>query len=340
MKKVLCLLVTFVLFLSGCSNSNYEIYEFDYFYFDTSMNIKVYYTDKDNFDFETMDEEMDNILKDLEYTFSSSLPDSELGILNQEDSIEASDDFINVATKANYYCELTDGVYDPSSGKLIDLWSINNRNILPTDDEIQEVLKTINCENIVIEGNNVTIDDQLKVDYGSIAKGYASDVLHNYLLDQGVTSALINLGGNIDTVGTKPDGTEFKIAIMRPEIDNVTAENVLSIPVNDKVVITSGINQRYFTGDNGEIYHHILDANTGYQPDNNLASVTIIGDSGIDADALSTVSFLEGVEKGTEIINSIENTEAIFITRDHKIYMTNPDMEYELIDESYEVVTQ
>ncbi len=340
MKKVIISIFIFLLLLTGCGGVKYEIQEFDYFYFDTPLNVKVYYTEKDDFDFNKMDSDLDSLFNELENTFSTGLNDSEISLLNKNDTIEASDNFITVLSKAIDYCEITDGVYDPSSGKLIELWSINNRNYLPTEEQINDALSTINCNNIKIDGNQVSIDDNLQVDLGSIAKGYASDLVNDYLGEQGVTSALINLGGNIETIGIKPDGTLFNIAIMKPEIDNITGQNAMSVPIDNKVVITSGINQRFFTGDNGEIYHHILNANTGYQPDNNLASVTIIGESGIDADALSTVCFLLGIEDGTELINSIDNTEAIFITRDKEVYMTDPNQEYELLDETYKIIEE
>ncbi len=339
MKKLIYLVVMSVVVLTGCSEKVMdEPYVFDYFYFDTAMNINIYYTNKDDFDFEQMNEDIDVILKDLEYTFSTAIADSEISKLNNELEIDASDDLINVATKANEYCELTNGLYDPTSGNLIELWSINNNDYLPTDDQIKDAIKDIDCSKIEIDGNHISIPSGVRLDYGSIAKGYASDKIEEYLTSQGIYSALINLGGNIDTIGVKPTGDEFVIAVQQPDVNNFLNENVMKLNIDDKVVITSGINQRFFMGEDGQIYHHILDATTGYQPTNNLASVTIITDSGIDADALSTVCFLLGVSDGINLINTIDNTEAIFITQDKEIIMTSDNIDYEVIMDDYSVI--
>lgn len=334
--KLYLLSIFSLLILSGCTNSNYTQTDLEYFYFDTPITITIYETNKDTFDIFKIKEDVDQILLDIENMFSTEIETSEISKLNQDKTIIASDEFLKVFTTANNYCLNVSDVYDPTSGSLIELWSINNDNYLPTENEITNALVGVDCSLNQIEGSNITISDSSLVDLGSIVKGYAADVIETYLLDNGVTSALINLGGNIQTIGTKPDGSHFSIGVMRPEIDNISSENVLVLDINNKSVVTSGINQRFFEKD-GVIYHHIINANTGVPEQNNLASVTIINESGINADALSTICFLLGVEDGLKYINRLENTEAIFITKDHMIYMSDGIDNYELVDDSYTI---
>ncbi len=338
MRKLLLGLVAIILLLSGCGSIRYEMQEFDYFYFDTPINIKIYFTKDDNYDFEQIDKDLDELLLSQELTFSQTNPKSEMYALNSSKSFEASDDFINVLNTSIDYCKLSDKKYDPSTGRLISAWSITDKNTIPDEADLARIVDNTDCEQIQVDGNYVTIPDYMTLDLGSIAKGYASDLIKTYLKEQGVTSAIINLGGNVETVGVKPDGTPFKIAVVKPTPGDFVVENVLSITIDDQVVITSGINQRFFVGPEGTIYHHIIDATTGHQPEHDLASVTIIGKSGIDADALSTVTFLLGLDEGMDLINSMDDTEAIFITTDKKVYLSSGDIEYELLDDEYTVV--
>lgn len=340
MKKLMTMVVAMMFILAGCgtkaSNDTFLTQEFDYFYFDTPINIKVYYNDTDKFNFDKMDTDLDQMLNKIEQQFSPNITTSEISTLNKDGKMDVDDEFLKVLTTSIDYCKSTDGLYDPSAGPLIDLWSINNNDYLPTQEEIDKLLPKVDCNNIGINGNTVTLGEGMKIDLGSIVKGYAADVLQTYLMDQGVTSALINLGGNIQTVGTKPDGSSFVIGVQTPEVESLYTTNVLTFDANDESVVTSGINQRYFIQD-GVIYHHIINANVGAPEQNNLASVTIINHSGIDADALSTTCFLLGLDSGMDLINSLDDTEAIFITRDKKVYFSNPDMTYDLVNKDYTV---
>ena len=162
-------------------------------------------------------------------------------------------------------------------------------------------------------------DPQASIDLGGIAKGYMADCLKKYLENEGVKSALINLGGNILTIGSKSDGSSFRIGIQKPfDEKNATLTSVLAF---DSSVVTSGSYERYFELNN-QIYHHILDTRTGYPCNNNLASVTILSKESLTGDILSTACFALGVADGVELINSLDDIEAIFITTDYKIIDT------------------
>ena len=176
----------------------------------------------------------------------------------------------------------------------------------------------VNYQNIQIEGNTVTLTDpQTQIDLGGIAKGYIADRLKEYLLSEGVEHALINLGGNTLAVGTKYDGSPFRIGIQKPFSEK--NEVITAVEITDRSVVSSGIYQRYFEKD-GRIYHHILNPDTGYPYENNLLQVTIISDQSVDGDALSTCCFALGLKDGSKLIESLDNVQAIFVTNDYELH--------------------
>lgn len=333
MKKIL-LLPLLLLALTACSNEPQpEITEFDYFYFDTSINVKIYDDAKD-LDVNQIDSDIDELLQRLENTYSPAIEDSVINQVNDHKITEVSDEFMSILNNSIDACVATDGLYDPSSGTLIDLWSITNNNHLPSQAEIDQALETVGCQDIKTSGNTIDLPEGYRLDFGSSAKGFAGDAIEELLKSAGVENALINLGGNIQAVGNKY-GNPFKIAIMRPEIENEFNENVVQMPLEDSAMVTSGINQRFFVKD-GKTYHHIINAIDGYPADNGLASVTIVTDKGADADILSTMVFLMGLEDGYDYVMSKDGVDAIFITTDKKIYETK-DFDLELLDENYSI---
>lgn len=332
MKKLL-LIPALLLLITGCSETEPEITEFDYFYFDTSINVKIYDDAKD-LDVEQIDSDIEELLVRLENTYSPSIEDSTLNQVNDRKITEVDDEFISILNQSLEACDATNGQYDPSSGALIDLWSINNANHLPSDKEVKDALTKVGCDDVVISGNTITMPEGYRLDFGSSVKGFAGDKIEEILKNDGVENALINLGGNIQAVGNKY-GNPFNIAIMRPEVENTLNENVAQMPIEDSAMVTSGINQRFFIED-GKIYHHIIDAIKGEPADNGLASVTIVTDSGADADILSTMTFLMGLEDGYDYIMNTDGVEAIFITTDKKIYQTK-DFDLTILDDTYTI---
>ena len=143
------------------------------------------------------------------------------------------------------------------------------------------------------------------------------DKIKEFLLSKGVKSAIINLGGNVLCIGSKPDKTPFRIGIQKPFADR--SETIATVDITDQSVVSSGIYERFFEKD-GQLYHHILNPKTGYPYDNSLISVTIICDSSTDGDGLSTSCFALGLEKGMELINSLPDVHSVFITSDDKLH--------------------
>ena len=155
------------------------------------------------------------------------------------------------------------------------------------------------------------------INLGAIAKGYIADKMKDYLLEEGVESAIIDLGGNVLCVGQRPDGSPFRIGVQMPFADR--SETAAVMEISDKSVVSSGIYERYFEQD-GVLYHHILNPSTGYPYENDLVSVTIISDESVDGDGLSTTCFALGLDKGMELINSLPDVQAVFITEDYQLH--------------------
>ncbi|MBE6876682.1 MAG: FAD:protein FMN transferase [Ruminococcus sp.] len=157
------------------------------------------------------------------------------------------------------------------------------------------------------------------MDFGSLAKGYTSDRLMQLFKENGAESAIVNLGGNVQTLGTKPDGSPWSVGIVNPLSP---AENLCIVKIENQAVITSGNYERYFVGDDGKTYWHIIDPKDGYPADNGLISVTVIGESGLLCDALSTALFAEGTEQAVQHYQASDDFEMILVTDDGKILLS------------------
>lgn len=268
-----------------------------------------------------------DILLNIDNTMSKTREYSDVSKINEkagEEYVKISDDTFEVIQKAIYFSNISDGVFDISIGPVIDLWGIGTDNArVPSNDEIQEKLALVNYKDISLnkEDKSVKLNKKgMEIDLGGIAKGYAADKLVEYLKSQNVDSAIINLGGNVFILGEKTKDTPFKVGIQDPTSEDGTS--IANIAVSNQSVVTSGIYERYLKQD-GVIYHHMIDPSTGYPFENNLSSVTIISSSSIVGDGLSTTTFGLGLEKGMKLIESLDDTDAIFITKDKKIYTTS-----------------
>lgn len=317
-KKILliCSLAIFT-FLSACRGNKMMSVSQTGFCFDTVISITIY--DSTN---KALIDSCFGLANYYENIFSRTIDGSDIYKINHSDGrpTVVSSETIDLLSTAIKYSVLTDGIVDPAIGGVSSLWDFHNFGVIPDKSDIKAAICHVNYENIIITGNTVTLTDpNTDIDLGFIAKGYIADKIKEYLILEGVNSAIINLGGNVLTIGSKPDGSPFTIGIQEPFADTGTAATVVS--VDDKSVVTSGIYERYFTY-GGSIYHHILDTDTGYPVCTDLFGVTIISDSSTDGDALSTACLALGYEKAVELINSFENTDAIFITSDGEIHTT------------------
>lgn len=321
----LFLLLCISLFFSGC-NSKLSTKEKKIasisgtnLLFDTSITITLYGTSD-----QTILDHCFSICKDYEKIFSRTLDYSELSLINQskERFISLSDDMEALLEKALYYCDLSNGTLDITMGSVIPLWNFKaDTPALPKEEDLKTALNLVDYKNLSLQNHQLEKKaDHIQIDLGSIAKGYIADRIKDYLLSEDITSALINLGGNVLCVGEKLNSEPFQIGIQKPfAIQN---ETIAILSIKDKSVVSSGTYERYFEKDN-VLYHHILNPKTGYPYDNNLLSVTIVSDNSVDGDALSTICFTLGLEKGLELIHSLEDTYAIFVTDDYKLHYSD-----------------
>lgn len=307
------LLVPLCAFFTGCGES--EITQSG-FYFDTVITITLYDGSK-----EAQLEHCMELADRYEHYFSAKIADSDISRINKAAGtpVQVHDETLELIEKGLYYSKLSKGKFDITVGTLTSLWDFRTEQAdVPDKDKIAEAAAAIDYEKVLVNGNEVTLtDDAAALDLGGIAKGFIADKMKEYLVSEGVTSGLINLGGNVLVIGEKTNHDAYKIGIQRPFDE--TGSAMAAVEIKDQTVVTSGIYERYFEKD-GRFYHHILDVDTGYPYENELLGVSIICHDSADADALSTTCFAFGLEKGMELIESLENTEAIFITDDYQLH--------------------
>lgn len=237
------------------------------------------------------------------------------------DTWHISEDLASLLSEGLDITRESDGAFDIAIAPLTSLWDFTAEDPkTPDDADIQKALPLCSSDDVTINGQNITLpSDDIQFDVGAIAKGYIADRLKDFLVKKGVNSAIINLGGNVLCIGSKPDGTPFKIGIQKPFADRNETEAVMDI--TGKSVVSSGIYERCFK-QNGKLYHHILNPKTGYPYDNSLISVTIISDQSVDGDALSTTCFALGLEDGLKFAEK-KGVQAVFITEDYELHYTD-----------------
>ncbi len=311
--SALLILLSAIIFSACNFDSKYDS---EFFAMDTVMTVTAYGNNSENAVKSAQSE-----INRLDSLLSIQNENSEIYTLNSEKSIYACDDTLELVKRSKEAFKLTDGAFDITSQPLTNLWGFysNLENRVPTKSEIENALKHVGSKYIKIDGSKITLENGACIDLGGIAKGYASKRASEILTDNGVSSAIISLGGNVKAVGSKPDGSKWNIAVADPD-DNSKQAGVLS--VSDKAVVTSGGYQRYFE-ENGQIYHHIIDTSTGYPAKSGLKSVTVVSDDDVLADALSTGFFVMGMNKAADICSKNESLfGAVFITDKNEIFIT------------------
>ncbi len=307
-------LALFFLFFGGCGNGKQEESRTGY-YFDTVVSLRLYGV-KD----EKVFEGCFAICEELERTFSRTREDSELYAVNHRssDTVEVSEELSELIKAGLSYYNITDGAFDITVAPLSEIWDFKSREgKVPSEEILQEALDRVDASKVRLEGRTLTFaSPDTMLELGAVVKGYAADRLKEYLEEQGVTAGTINLGGNVLTIGNKPDGTNWKIGLQKPFGDS--GEIIETVEVSGQSVVSSGVYERYFRKD-GQLYHHILDARTGYPVENGLWQVSIRSEKSLAGDLLSTVCFLLGPEKGMAYVESLEGVEASFIDEDLQI---------------------
>ena len=293
----------------------------------TAVTVTIYDSNDKNLLTECM-----NLCDKYEKIFSRTASDSELYQLNHrelapvertENTYQVSDDLAELVSEGLDYSELSKEAFDIAIEPLTSLWDFTAKDPqVPEDSLIQAALPKCDYHNISVDKdkNEITLKtDDTAIELGAIAKGYIADRLKDYLVSQNVKSAIINLGGNVLCIGEKPDNSAFKIGIQKPFADR--SETIAVMDIKDKSVVSSGIYERCFE-QNGTLYHHLLNPETGYPYDNGLIAVTIISDKSVDGDALSTTCFALGLEDGMKLAESLDDVQAFFVTSDYEIHYT------------------
>ena len=237
------------------------------------------------------------------------------------DTWHISEDLASLLSQGLSITRESDGAFDIAIAPLTSLWDFTAEDPkVPDDAAIQKALPLCSSDGVTIDDQDITLpSDDIQFDVGAIAKGYIADRMKDLLVKKGVNSAIINLGGNVLCIGSKPDGTPFKVGIQKPFADRNETEAVMDI--TGKSVVSSGIYERCFK-QGGKLYHHILNPQTGYPYDNGLISVTIISDQSVDGDALSTTCFALGLEDGLKFAEK-KGVQAVFITEDYELHYTD-----------------
>lgn len=320
MKKiVLALLYVIIFLISGCAQEA-PLSE-TRFFIGTVCFISVY----DNKNQTALDEAFKKI-EALERLLSANMTETEVELVNRNAGIletHVSAETFEVVKKGLEYSAMSGGTFDITIGPLTSLWRIGSSSAtVPDAEDLDKAVGLIDFADVEIDGGDYTvflISQGMRLDLGAIAKGYIADEAAKVLVENGIGSAIINLGGNVVALGSN-GGKAWSIGVRNPLSD--ADEIVGVIQCADKSIVTSGIYERYFE-EGGTRYHHILNPATGYPFDNELASVTIVGESSADCDALSTVAFTKGLSDGLALVEELDGMEAVFITKDMEVYITS-----------------
>lgn len=262
-------------------------------------------------------------IKYLESIFSVTIKGSDINKINSShgNAVEVSPETAEILSEAVAIGDKTDGALDITLYPVLSSWGFTSDEFrIPDSEEIAGLLEYVDYSRVSADGQSVTIPDEFQLDLGAVAKGYTSDAVADILRENGVESAVINLGGNIRTLGEKPDGSLWKIAVRDP-FD--TESDMCVLETGEASVVTSGNYERFFEGNDGQKYWHILDPSDGFPADNGLVSVTIIGESGLYCDALSTALFVMGEERAVDFWRENQDFDMILVTDSHKILYTN-----------------
>ena len=300
--------------LTGCSGAPAQEPESaTFFAMDTAMDFTVYG------DAALLDE-AETLIGSLEEQVSVTDEHSDIYAIDHTGSGSLSGNAAELMEQALELCRRTGGALDISVYPIVRAWGFTTGSYqVPDEETIQSLLPLVDYTQIQYDAATgvVTLPEGMEIDLGSVAKGYAGQLVAQMLRDNGVESALLSLGGNVQTVGTKPDGSPWQIGIKDPQGEDA----MMVLSVEDQAVVTSGGYERYFEQD-GQTYWHIMDPSTGHPADSGLLSVTIVGKQGIICDGLSTSLFVMGLEKAADLWAQSGDFEAVFVTASGEVYIT------------------
>lgn len=293
-----------------------EKYVLDIFAMDTFMSVAAYGPSA-----ESALEKVADEIRAMDKQLSVTDEESEIYAVNNDGGaqVAVSPETAEIISESLAICARTGGALDISIYPVVRAWGFTtDAPAVPEDGVIAALLGTVDYRQINLDGDNLTVPDGMMIDLGAVAKGFLSDRISAILKDAGVEHALIDLGGNIQTLGTKPGGERWRVGVRDPE----NPQGMLGVAeIADMAAITSGGYERYFEQD-GETYWHIIDPATGNPAESGIISVTVIGKSGMLCDALSTALFIMGVDKAMAHYGQYGDFEAVLVTQAGEVYIT------------------
>ena len=328
-KRLLALVLAFLL-LTGCAGRpNWQ--ETEFFAMDTVMKLRLYGGEEPTEVFGTVIRS----ISALENVLSVTKEESAVARLNRGEAVTPPEDLRILLEKSLDLSQRTEGCLDPTIYPLVKLWGFTTGEYrVPEDAEVQNTLKTVGSQHIAFENDTLRLENGAQLDFGAVAKGYAAEVCADLLREAGC-SGILTLGGNIQTVGDKPDGSDWRVGITDPEQPESSIA-ALSLQ-GSNAVVTSGGYQRYFE-ENGVRYSHIIDPATGHPAQSDLSSVTIVAESGLLADGLSTALYVMALEGAIEFWRGSDDFEMVLITQEGEIHVSEGLADRFSCEKEYQVI--
>ena len=320
MKKFRVMILLCSLLLAGCGqqsvSADAEPQSIDLFAMDTTMTLTAYGDHAEDALAGAKSE-----IERLDALLSISSESGDIYALNRDHKADFQKDSLALLNRALEVSASTDGIFDCTIEPVMEAWGFTTQNYrVPKENALNELLSHVDYRQVQVDGSTVSIPDDVQIDLGGIAKGFTSDRMMQVFADSGVTSGIISLGGNVQALGCKPDGSRWRVAVQDPENSE---DNFAVVEIEDEAVITSGGYQRYFE-QNGTTYHHIIDPRTGYPADSGVISSTIISHDGTLADGLSTSLFIMGVDDALDYWRAhSDEFDAILMDENGTVYVTD-----------------
>ena len=319
-KYIVFSVISAALLLAGCSSAPVQEQEpmnKNFFAMNTYISFTIYGDVPEN-----VMELSEAKVNELEALWSVTRDDSEIYAINHADGepITVSDETAELLRFSLEMGEQTGGALDVTIYPVLTAWGFTTGSYqIPSEELLAEKMQLVGYEKVSLKDNTVFLLPGMQLDFGAVAKGYACDLIRDLLRDNGVTSAIISLGGNICAIGSKPDGSDFRISVQHPDERNSLGILTLS----DRCISTSGTYERYFVGEDGKEYGHILNPETGRPMQSDLISVTVVSEDGKLCDALSTSLFVKGLDGAIAYYREHDGFELLLMAENGELYLTD-----------------
>ena len=266
----------------------------------------------------------------FEQLFSRTILTSDVARVNAAQGVPVRVDYrtVDLVRKALEYCEASDGLFDITIGAVSELWDFT-KGVVPAKEQVKRALPHVGWERVRVDDETITLEDpRARLDLGGIAKGYIADQLIERFERRGVTSAFVNLGGNVKVLGAKADGTPWHVGVRDPE-DEAGTNVVARVATTGGSLVTSGLYERCFEHD-GKRYWHILDPRTGYPVQTDIVSASIFSQESIDGDGYTKPLFMLGERDALDFMAAHPGLQALLVRQDGTI-VTTESSEFELV---------